>query len=111
MLGGIRYVSMGHQEFFRLFPAKCELKRAGFDVNLGLDLPIEMGVWPTRACVSAHRPLREQLRIRVSFAHLHQPVHDSQAVEHAGFKLVGAELIRRPADARERRHDLWGEVR
>ena len=39
---------MGHQEFFRLFPAKCELKKAGFDVNLGLDLPIEMGVWPTR---------------------------------------------------------------
>ena len=42
-------MSMGHQEFFRLFPAKCELKRAGFDVNLGLDLPIEIGVWPTRA--------------------------------------------------------------
>ena len=42
-------LSMGHQEFFRLFPAKCEVKRAGSDVDLGLDLPIEMGVWPTRA--------------------------------------------------------------
>ena len=41
-------MSMRHQEFFRLFPAKCELKKAGFDVDLGLDLPIEMGVWPTR---------------------------------------------------------------
>ena len=38
-------------------------------------------------------------------------VEGATAVEHAGFKLVGAELIRRPADARERRHDLWGEVR
>ena len=41
-------LSMGHQEFFRLFPAKYELERAGFDVDLGLDLHIEMGVWPTR---------------------------------------------------------------
>ena len=43
-------MSMRHQEFFRLFPAKCELKKAGFDVDLGLDLPIEMGAWPTDPC-------------------------------------------------------------
>ena len=58
-------MSMGHQEFFRLFPAKCELKRAGFDVNLGLDLHIEMGVWPTRECCAAnHVRYRGNLPIR-----------------------------------------------
>ena len=54
-------LSMGHQEFFRLFPAKCELERAGFDVDLGLDLHIEMGVWPTR--VRTYR--RNELRVSV----------------------------------------------
>ena len=41
-------LSMGHQGFFRLFPAKCELKKASFDVDLGLDLHIEICLWPTR---------------------------------------------------------------